>query len=274
MFERFTDRARRVLVVAQEEAKGLDHAFIGPDHILLGLVQGDGVAAVALGQLGVTLEPLRAKVFARSSRVAPGTQRSKVPFSPEAKKSLEMSLREALRLGHNYIGTEHLLLGVVRADTDGMASELLGVGADEVRRGVIALLPGAATDSLQSRAVTDALGRARQLAGTGPMTTGHLLRAVLTDGESQAAKALARGGVGPGSIDAYLGEIPVETTSDAPPRPRAVEITLGTSTTTIDDPDLAAALDALSADQLRAALRAAIERPKGSADGGSADGGS
>jgi ATP-dependent Clp protease ATP-binding subunit ClpA len=114
VFERFTDRARRVLVLAQEEARLLNHSFIGTEHILLGLIhEGEGVAAKALESLGISLEAVRDKV--EETIVPAGTAPTgSPPFTPRAKKVLELSLREALQLGHNYIGTEHMLLGLVR----------------------------------------------------------------------------------------------------------------------------------------------------------------
>ena len=111
MFERFTDRARRVLVLAQEEARLLNHNFIGTEHILLGLIhEGEGVAAKALESLGISLEAVREKVEETIGPAGSSTTGSP-PFTPRAKKVLELSLREALQLGHNYIGTEHMLLG-------------------------------------------------------------------------------------------------------------------------------------------------------------------
>jgi ATP-dependent Clp protease ATP-binding subunit ClpC len=113
VFERFTDRARSVLVLAQEEARLLNHSFIGTEHILLGLIhQGDGVAGQALESLGITLEAVRNRVeetIGMAGTIPGGSP----PFTPRAKKVLELSLREALQLGHSYIGTEHILLGLV-----------------------------------------------------------------------------------------------------------------------------------------------------------------
>ena len=124
MFERFTDRARRVLVLAQEEARDLNHAFIGTEHILLGLIrEGEGVAAKALDALGVTFDVVREKVeeaIGANTNPSPGSP----PFTPRAKKVLELSLREALQLGHSYIGTEHMLLGLVR-EGEGVAAQVL-----------------------------------------------------------------------------------------------------------------------------------------------------
>jgi ATP-dependent Clp protease ATP-binding subunit ClpC len=144
LFERFTDRARRVLVLAQEEARDLNHAFIGTEHILLGLIrEGEGVAAKALDALGVTFEVVREKVeeaIGTNTNPSPGSP----PFTPRAKKVLELSLREALQLGHSYIGTEHMLLGLVR-EGDGVAAQVLNdLGADmaRVRTQVIQMMSG------------------------------------------------------------------------------------------------------------------------------------
>jgi len=144
LFERFTDRARRVLVLAQEEARLLNHSFIGTEHILLGLIhEGEGLAAKALESLGISLEAVREKV---EETIGPaGTAPTgSPPFTPRAKKVLELSLREALQLGHNYIGTEHMLLGLVR-EGEGVAAQVLqSLGADlpRVRQQVIQLLSG------------------------------------------------------------------------------------------------------------------------------------
>ena len=124
MFERFTDRARRVLVLAQEESRLLEHSYIGTEHILLGLIrEGDGIATSALLSLGLTTEDVREKVIETIGTVG-NTSAGAPPFTPRAKKVLELSLREALQLGHSYIGTEHMLLGLIR-ETDGVASKVL-----------------------------------------------------------------------------------------------------------------------------------------------------
>jgi Clp amino terminal domain, pathogenicity island component/UvrB/uvrC motif len=147
MFERFSDRARRVVVLAHEEARLLDHNYIGTEHILLGLIhEGGGVAARALQELGISLESMREQVEQAAGR---GSTRPSghIPFTPRVKKVLELSLREALHLGQNYIGTGHLLLGVVREEEgpakSGVAAKVLvGLGTDltQVRRQVIAQL--------------------------------------------------------------------------------------------------------------------------------------
>ncbi|WP_347754587.1 ATP-dependent Clp protease ATP-binding subunit [Agrococcus sp. ProA11] len=144
MFERFTDRARRVVVLAQEEAKLLNHNYIGTEHILLGLIhEGDGVAAKALEQLGISLDAVRAQV---QDMIGTGSQQTSghIPFTPRAKKVLELSLREALQLGHNYIGTEHVLLGLIREGEGVAAQVLVKLGADlnRVRQTVNQLLAG------------------------------------------------------------------------------------------------------------------------------------
>src|SRR5437764_698744 len=144
MFERFTDRARRVVVLAQEEARMLNHNYIGTEHILLGLIhEGEGVAAKALESLGIMLESVRQQVEAiiGQGQVPPTGH---IPFTPRAKKVLELSLREALQLGHNYIGTEHILLGLIREGEGVAAQVLVKLGADlnKVRAQVIALLQG------------------------------------------------------------------------------------------------------------------------------------
>lgn len=144
MFERFTDRARRVIVLAQEEAKMLNHNYIGTEHMLLGLIhEGEGVAAKALEQPNITLESVREQV-AEMIGTGQQTPAGHIPFTPRAKKVLELSLREALQLGHSYIGTEHLLLGLLREGEGVAAQVLVKLGADlaEIRQTVMQLLSG------------------------------------------------------------------------------------------------------------------------------------
>ncbi len=170
MFERFTDRARRVVVLAQEEARMLNHNYIGTEHILLGLIhEGEGVAAKALESLGISLDAVRQQVeeIIGQGQQAPSGH---IPFTPRAKKVLELSLREALQLGHNYIGTEHILLGLIREGEGVAAQVLVKLGADlnKVRQQVIQLLngyqskepAGAASESAPSTSlVLDQFGR-------------------------------------------------------------------------------------------------------------------
>src|SRR5665213_2240881 len=162
MFERFTDRARRVVVLAQEEARLLNHNYIGTEHILLGLIhEGVGVAAKALESLGISLEAVRAQV---EEIIGHGGQAPSghIPFTPRAKKVLELSLREALQLGHNYIGTEHILLGLIREGEGVAAQVLVKLGADlsRVRQQVIQLLSGYAGTKESAGSGTGAAGGA------------------------------------------------------------------------------------------------------------------
>lgn len=144
MFERFTEKARRVVVYAQEEARMLNQNYIGTEHLLLGLIrEQDGIAAKALESLNISLEDVHQQVedlIGRGTFVPTGH----IPFTPRAKKVLELSLREALQLGHNYIGTEHVLLGLIREGEGVAAQVLLNLGADleKVRSAVIQLLSG------------------------------------------------------------------------------------------------------------------------------------
>src|SRR6266699_5267002 len=145
MFERFTSRARAIVVLAQVEARAFNHNYIGTEHLLLGLIkEGEGVAVQALQALGVNLATIRQQV---EEKIDAGTQAraasGHIPFTPRAKKILEFSLREALQLGHNYIGTEHILLGLIReGEGEGVAVEVLvnlGANLKRVRQEVIQL---------------------------------------------------------------------------------------------------------------------------------------
>ena len=259
MFERFTDRARRVLVLAQEEARLLNHNFLGTEHILLGLVhEGEGVAAKALEAVGVKLADVRTAVETIVPPGSAGQTHGAPPFTPRAKKVLEMSLREALQLGHNYIGTEHLLLGLVR-EGDGVAAQVLvakGADLSKVRAKVVELLSG--------------YGGAQELAGSGQafgeqtgysvgarrlgmiarnvasqmddkrVGTQHYLVALLQDETSLAAKVLESLGVTRDAVSTRIAEIGVAGSSDDPFEGRMeVEIASGTKVV-IEDPDLAA----------------------------------
>jgi ATP-dependent Clp protease ATP-binding subunit ClpC len=144
MFERFTDRARQAMALAQEEARRLNHDHVGTEHLLLGLIrEGEGVAAKALESLGISLQAVREQVeeIIGHGQQAPS---GRIPYTPRAKKALELSLREALHLGHHYIGTEHILLGVIREGEGPAAQVLVNLGGDlnRVRQQVIQLLHG------------------------------------------------------------------------------------------------------------------------------------
>jgi ATP-dependent Clp protease ATP-binding subunit ClpC len=154
MFERFTDRARRVVVLAQEESRLFNHDYIGTEHILLGLIhEGEGVAATTLESLGISLDAVRSEV---EEMIGHGKSpaRGHIPFTPRAKKVLELSLREALQLGHNYIGTEHILLGLIR-EGEGVAAQVLqklGLSLDAARREIIELLEVEGSPEQESKA--------------------------------------------------------------------------------------------------------------------------
>jgi hypothetical protein len=169
MFERFTDKARRVVVLAQEEARRLGHSYIGTEHILLGLLREDaGSAARALDALGVGLQRARDQVEADAGR-GPG-QSGHIPFTPEAKRTLELSLREALQLGENYIDTEHILLGLVRDPATRGAqvlAELGGTSEAVYQRVLETALPAGASQARRTAA------RASRVRTTGSPTVGY-----------------------------------------------------------------------------------------------------
>ena len=186
MFERFTDRARRVVVLAQEEARLLNHSYIGTEHILLGLIhEGEGVAAKALESLGISLEAVRSQV---EEIIGQGgsSPSGHIPFTPRAKKVLELSLREALQLGHNYIGTEHILLGLIREGEGVAAQVLVKLGADlsRVRQQVIQLLSGYQGPAGRTEGGTAGRGQRRRLDQGRP---GDATRATARSSTSSAA---------------------------------------------------------------------------------------
>jgi ATP-dependent Clp protease ATP-binding subunit ClpC len=162
VFERFTERAKQVVVLAQEEARALKHNYIGTEHILLGLLrEEEGLAARVLESLDVTVEEVRAQV---ARIIGPGDEpivSGQIPFTPRAKKVLELSLREALSLKHNYIGTEHILLGLVR-ENEGVAARILldfDADAENIRNEIMSVLSGPGgpglvhTETVEHRAV-------------------------------------------------------------------------------------------------------------------------
>ncbi|HUP86106.1 MAG TPA: Clp protease N-terminal domain-containing protein [Acidimicrobiales bacterium] len=228
MFERFTDRARRVLVLAQDEAKAMEHDFLGTEHLLLGMVkEGEGVAAKALTELGVDHEGLRAKVLALIPVGEPGAASGAPPFTPRSKHVLELSLREALDMNHNYIGTEHLLLGLIR-DGEGVAAQVLvaaGLSPSAVRAKVVSMLAGfAATSSPFGRTTPAAtlLGtRAKAIAATDAVGSHHFLLGILEDPTSLGARVLTSLGVTREAVAARVRDIGVAGTTDELPTVRA-----------------------------------------------------
>jgi ATP-dependent Clp protease ATP-binding subunit ClpA len=243
MFERFTDRARRVVVLSQEEAGRLHHNYIGTEHVLLGLLgERDGIAARVLASFGMSADGVRREVI---ERVGEGKYdvTHHIPFTPRAKKILELALREALQLNHNYIGTEHILLGVIR-EGEGVGAEIVRTYGDleAIRAAVIAAVPawtvmeggrpaalllrrrrgeqagGAGDLELTATPAADAtLTEAVRLAGVRPVGSHHLLLAALADPESAAAKALAAAGVDLDQAkDALRGADVTGTTDEQP----------------------------------------------------------
>jgi ATP-dependent Clp protease ATP-binding subunit ClpC len=167
MFERFTDRARRVIVDAQNEARSLSHSYIGPEHILLGLInEGDGVGAKALEAMQISTDTVRGRIEEIAGRGQAPPSTGHIPFTPRAKKVLELSLREALQLGHNYIGTEHILLGLIH-EGDGVAAQVLvglGVELDHTRQLVIQILTGRHGEETASAVAEDLRDRLAAMA--------------------------------------------------------------------------------------------------------------
>ena len=253
MFERFTDRARRVVVLAQEEARGLNHNYIGSEHLLLGLLEPGGIAAQALIRFEMTAAGTREEIKARVN-VGSEPPKGRIPFTPRAKKVLELGLREALKLSHNYIGTEHILLGLIQEaeaesgtrEGPGAAAQILAEHAGDltaVRQAVLDLLPAA--ESLHGRrwlrrrseappgtgaeepgepgeqtgmpttpAGDASLAEAARLAGDQPVGSHHLLLAALADPDSAAARTLTALGVNLDQAREALRNAEVAGTSD------------------------------------------------------------
>ncbi|MGH3679495.1 MAG: Clp protease N-terminal domain-containing protein [Natronosporangium sp.] len=225
MFERFTNRARAIVVYAQDEARLLRHNYIGTEHILLGLLrEGEGVAAQSLQGLEISLENVRRQVeeiIGQGGEAPTGH----IPFTPRAKKVLELSLREALQLKHNYIGTEHILLGLIR-EGEGVAAQVLvrlGADLDRVRQQVVRLLgqraePGAPDEPVAVRRRTPAaehvVAAAERLAGGSPMGSHHLLEALIRSEDSAAAKVFAALGVEAEAVASTIDNVGIDGTTD------------------------------------------------------------
>jgi ATP-dependent Clp protease ATP-binding subunit ClpA len=272
MFERFTDRARRVVVISQEEARKLQHNYIGTEHILLGLlaVQG-GVAYKVLDRFGMSPDGVREEVVARVG-AGNATLTGHIPFTPRAKKTLELALREALQLNHNYIGTEHILLGLVR-EGEGVGAQIVtahGADLDKMRQAVIEILPtqtgpsagqrwlrslsGVAeaaegTDLPATPAAEASVTAAVQLAGAKPIGSHHLLLAALEDPNSAAAQTLAGLGVDLDQAREALRTVDVTGTSDEQPEERGrrhlvLRVTDTSLTIEATDPDIIKAAQA------------------------------
>ncbi len=263
MFERFTDRARRVIVIAQNDARDFGHGAIHPAHILLALTEeGAGVASRAIASIGCDPGALRTRVESAFD-VTEGRKRVEhLPFSPKAKKVLELSLREALQLGHSYIGTEHLLLAVLRltGTDDPDTDEVFGLPVKRLRKAVLAVMSSSSRGDRFSPALARAMDTGRSLAGRAPTTTGHLLLALVDDPESQAARALASVGASQEELARAVAGVPIEQTTDAAPDV-IVEIRVAGRTFRVANAELAARLSSATTEQVLGALRRLGEEP-------------
>ena len=246
MFERFTNRARHTVVLAQEEARQLKHNYIGTEHILLGLLgEPEGQAGLVLTSFGITRDGAREEVRAMVGTGADAPS-GHIPFTPRAKKTLELSLREALQLHHNYIGTEHILLGLIR-EGDGVAAQVMKQHADllAIRVAVLDMVPAGKSEAARGRrwllrrrsegdpleaenpveqvemrttpAADTSLSEAARLAGAQPVGSHHLLLAALADANTAAARALAALGVNLEQARDALRSAEVTGTSDEQP---------------------------------------------------------
>lgn len=231
MFERFTDGARSVVVKAQGEARSMSHGQIGTEHVLLGLLTVQtGLGASALQQLGITAEMVRADIV-EIVGLGENPPSGHMPFTPRAKKVLELSLREALQLSHNYIGTEHILLALER-EGDGVAAKILARHVQdlrEIRRAVTSLLEGTSqhpvhmsrAQQARTSAANEVVAAAEALAGGAPMGSHHLLEALIRAEGSMAATVLSQLGVSPDAIATKVDELDADATTDATPQETA-----------------------------------------------------
>jgi hypothetical protein len=280
MFERFTNRARTVVVAAQEEARLLGHDHIGTEHLLLGLMAGDGVAAKVLLSTGLTPEVVRRPII-DTLGPKPESSWSHIPFTPRAKKVLELSLREALSLGHNYIGTEHILLGLIR-EGEGMGAQiLLGQGLDfgairALTMVEIGVDPGTGPPfnpgrlrGLRRRGTTEArpsspsgrtpgqvevINGALAFAAGRPVGTHHVLRALATFENTAARRVFEECGIDCAALAAAATSVDVAGTTDSAMPTIEVEKGRGSITLRFDDPSISARLEELDDDELKAAL--------------------
>jgi ATP-dependent Clp protease ATP-binding subunit ClpA len=241
MFERFSGQARHVVVSAQDEARALDHNYIGTEHLLLGLLAtSDSLAGASLTALGYTRDDVRAKLVAIVGRgkASPGGH---IPFTPRAKKVLELALREALQLKHNYIGTEHILLGLLR-EGEGMAARILAEKhpLDRIRGEVLTRVESPAARETHGAARTQAahevLSLAAEIAGETPVGSHHILEAILQRPDSAAAKVLIDAGIDLEQLATKLDEVSTEDTADDTPTQaaaRQLELTVTDDSVTI-----------------------------------------
>jgi ATP-dependent Clp protease ATP-binding subunit ClpA len=282
MFERFTNRARSVLVVAQDEARSLQHNFIGTEHLLLGVLAAkDDVVSQALSGYEITLEDARRRV---RELIGPGNEdvSGPAPFTPRSKKVLELSLREALSMGHDHIGVPHILLAIMR-EGNGVGAQLLleldvdyertrmwvgsSMGEGEPLRGRRGRRRGRFRDVERMTLpmpATAAMAAADLVARRGEdmVATHDMLLALMTQERSMAAQVLDSLGVTREAVEAKIAEIGVENTSDAPPRPPAkpATVTLAEGVEVrISDPDLSKLVES---GDVEALLREIVRRSK------------
>lgn len=232
MFERFSGEARQVVVVAQEEARGLQHHHIGTEHLLLGLFSApESAAGRVLSHFGLTKETVIDDVLAAMPRGDADTK-GHIPFTKRAKKVMELALREALSLNHSYIGTEHILLGIVR-EGSGLGATILtshtpgaaavrGAVLSQVGRGQSEDAPAVRSTPRRTTAAEEVVAAAQALAGDAPMGSHHLLEALIRTEGSMAAQVLAGIGVDPDTIADKVDELDPEATTDATPEEAAV----------------------------------------------------
>ena len=296
MFERFSGPGRQVVVLAQDEARRFNHNYIGTEHLLLGLLaEPDGVARRALLAAGVTLDDSRARVQAAVG-TGKRTPAGHIPFTPSAKKVLELGLREALSLRHDYIGTEHLLLGLIR-EREGLGARLLtqaGVDLLSLRMRVLDLVPpGEAPESKRrpfwarsrhdvpavavgddvrtTTAADTSLDEARRLAAGGAVGSHHLLLATLSDSTSAAAKALGSLGIDLDQARSALREVDVAGTTDELPeeagrRQLLMRVSGSTLVMETTDPTLVGQAEAVLASLGGQEIRGDDERSRGFAE--------
>jgi len=241
MFERFSGQARHVVVSAQEEARELDHNYIGTEHLLLGLLAAsDSLASASLTALGYLHDDVQAKLeeMVGRGKASPGGH---IPFTPRAKKVLELSLREALQLKHNYIGTEHILLGLLR-EGEGRAAQILSAKhpLDRIRSEVLERIKSPSVREAyvadRTPAARDVLMLAAELAGEGPVGSQHILEAIMQQPDSIAAKALADAGVDFEQLAATLDQASTQDTADDTPTQaaaRQLELSITDDTVTV-----------------------------------------
>ena len=246
MFERFSGQARHVVVSAQEEARELDHNYIGTEHLLLGLLAtSDSLASASLAALDYTHDGIRDALVAIVGR-GKASAGGHIPFTPRAKKVLELSLREALQLKHNYIGTEHILLGLLR-EGEGRAAQILAEKHpldrihDEVLRRIESPAPRQAHSAGRTPAAHEVLTLAGDLAGETPVGSHHILEAILQQPDSAAAKVLTDAGIDFDQLAARLDEVSTENTADDTPTQAAarqlqLSVTDDTVTVVLRDP--------------------------------------